>query len=142
MKIRGTKGNDDLFGDFDSDTVHGRKGADFITGGGGDDTLRGGRGTDTLFGGNGNDTLIGGKGRDTFVFNALLSDSSDLYGVDAILDFNPDKDRVVINVPYPAGNYFLYDADTGALEFSLLGADAEVIATLPTGLAGVNVDLL
>lgn len=89
MKIKGTNKDDRLYGTKGDDIIKGKKGADYLNGGDGNDVLKGGRGNDTLYGHDGTDKLIGGKGRDTFIVN---TDSFDI-----IKDYNPDKDRVVLN---------------------------------------------
>ncbi len=74
--VKGTSGNDNLFGNSQSQTLRGRKGDDRITAGAGNDKVFGNKGNDTLVGvkvdaalpGQGEqDILGGGKGADTFV---------------------------------------------------------------------------
>ena len=55
--------------------------------------LDGGGGDDTLNGGTGSDILTGGAGNDSFVFNTVLSASSN---VDQITDFKVARDRIVL----------------------------------------------
>ena len=72
QKIKGTKGDDVLYGGFGADVIKGGKGDDILHGErvadnhwvGGNDRLEGGKGNDVLFGYRGDDTLIGGKGDD------------------------------------------------------------------------------
>lgn len=73
MKIKGTKNNDHL------------------TGTDGFDKIVGGRGSDVLEGNGGFDHLKGGKGSDLFIL-------SDAASVVSILDFQPGKDRIVIDI--------------------------------------------
>jgi Ca2+-binding RTX toxin-like protein len=64
-----------------------------ITGTGGNDTLVGGAGKDTLTGGAGQDLMTGGTGADTFVFNSVVSQTSDSYfnsGLDSITDLTSE----------------------------------------------------
>ena len=71
MKIKGTSGDDYLFGSE------------------GRDTIKGGRGNDTIDGQLGRDKLFGGQGQDTFILS---------YGdaVDRIVDFNPRQDTIAV----------------------------------------------
>jgi hypothetical protein len=62
--LNGDRGNDCLYGGFDSDLLIGGPGHDRLEGGNGDDTLLGGPGADDLYGQQGNDTLDGGPGPD------------------------------------------------------------------------------
>jgi Ca2+-binding RTX toxin-like protein len=54
------------------DDIKGSKGNDWLYGFGGDDKLTGDKGSDYLFGGDGKDLLIGGHGSDYFVFETGL----------------------------------------------------------------------
>lgn len=69
--------------------IKGWKTNDLLAGTDGDDIIKGGRGDDTIAGKGGFDILYGGKGHDTFVIAA-----SDF---DAIADFQPGKDRIIID---------------------------------------------
>lgn len=53
MNIKGTKGNDTIFGTEEKDRIRGWKGDDLILGRAGDDVLRGGKGNDRIYGDNG-----------------------------------------------------------------------------------------
>jgi Ca2+-binding RTX toxin-like protein len=101
--INGDQGNDILLGGPGNDQIFGNAGADVLRGGDGNDTLDGGPGPDTLIGGPGNDLLIsgtgrdvlkGGFGRDTFRFNP---GSTGAGGVDRIVDFNPEQDKIELS---------------------------------------------
>ncbi len=93
--------------DTGNDVIKGKGGNDALSGLGGNDYLLGGTGDDQLFGDNGNDTLIGGGG-DDLVAGGLGDDllkgggGRDLFwldmdsGIDTILDFNTNKDRLVL----------------------------------------------
>jgi len=65
VTVRGTTGNDNLYGLAVADRMYGLEGNDVLASGDGDDTLDGGVGNDTFYGGAGNDTLDGGAGNDT-----------------------------------------------------------------------------
>ncbi|MGB3508497.1 MAG: calcium-binding protein [Microcoleaceae cyanobacterium] len=94
----GEKGRDKIWGNDGNDTLVGRRGFDILLGGNGDDILKGGQGRDRLNGGPGNDTLIGGASIDRFIFNTNQAfDSNDL-GVDAIADFDSDRDIILLDV--------------------------------------------
>ena len=62
--VRGTAGNDIIYGNPRANTLEGLGGRDDLVGGGGDDRLSGGRGDDKLFGEEGRDELNGGTGED------------------------------------------------------------------------------
>lgn len=63
-KIKGSGGNDILFGTNRADIILGRGGNDTISGRGGNDKISGDDGDDRIFGGSGNDHIHGGKGND------------------------------------------------------------------------------
>lgn len=71
--------------------IKGTKGNDTLTGTEGFDKISGGRGSDVLQGDGGADILKGGKGADFFVL-------SDPAAVVTILDFQPGKDRIIIDI--------------------------------------------
>lgn len=94
--IIGTSGTDHL---THSDSIRvemfGHGGNDILTlehGNGG--LLHGDRGMDILDGGPGYDVLWGGKGRDKFVFNDAITSRN----VDALADFQPGRDKIVLDV--------------------------------------------
>jgi Ca2+-binding RTX toxin-like protein len=60
----------------------------------GNDTINGGGGNDQLWGGLGNDRLTGGAGLDSFVFDQVLSSTSNK---DVITDFNVADDRFLLD---------------------------------------------
>jgi Ca2+-binding RTX toxin-like protein len=87
--VRGSSGNDVLYGyggndlingGAGNDVLYGGAGNDQINGGAGSDALSGGPGNDLLDGGAGNDALWGGAGADTFKFDLG-------FGHDRIIDF-------------------------------------------------------
>lgn len=101
---RGTEGND-LMISTGGEILMGLEGDDtLITYG--DSTLMGGEGDDTLVSVGGGAVLNGGEGADTFVINLLeLSDEGDLLDINGapvsptvIDDFNPDEDRLVLDL--------------------------------------------
>jgi len=65
--VKGTEGNDLIYGFSRPETIEGLGGDDTVFARGGDDILVGGPGNDALYGEAGNDTLIGGEGRDILV---------------------------------------------------------------------------
>jgi Ca2+-binding RTX toxin-like protein len=124
--MRGTSGDDDLFGnrrDNDIfglggwDDIRGRAGDDLLVGGSGSDLIFGGSGRDALFGGRGRDLLYGGTGADDFWFDtrhsydiiedfrrndALVIDAGDgtfedVRRRDIDIDHRPDYDRISVD---------------------------------------------
>jgi Ca2+-binding RTX toxin-like protein len=87
--------------------IRGGSGSDALRGGVGTDTIYGGAGTDTINGGADNDSLYGsdsksaGDGvRDTFVFNSVLSGSTNLdtvYGFEAGGNGGTGVDKVFLD---------------------------------------------
>lgn len=81
--------------------IRGRGGSDEINGHGGDDKIFGDErnpterdGNDTINGGAGNDELNGGDGKDSFVFDADLSEKTN---IDTIADFNLKDDTIKLD---------------------------------------------
>lgn len=62
--LRGTGGDNWIYGGAGSDIAYGRGGNDVLIGEAGDDTLWGNEGNDALYGGEGLDRLLGGAGAD------------------------------------------------------------------------------
>ena len=110
MKIRGTKFADYLIGTDEADTI------------------KGGRGRDVIDGGDGDNTLIGGKGADTFLLRA------DADGISVIRDFQPGKDRIVLEAPDQW--WISYDVNTGSI------ASATTAVPVPGGVFGPVVAIL
>ena len=107
LLMQGGAGDDTLLGGSGKDTidagsgddlVHGGAGDDLILGGAGKDTLYGDAGQDSIYGGAGDDLILGGKGDDVLsggTGNDVFAwSSSDLGGVDKILDFDLDEDKL------------------------------------------------
>ena len=97
--MRGTNGDDDLYGNSRNNTIFGLGGWDLLVGyggndlldgGSGDDLLKGGSGSDSLWGGRGKDLLVGGGGPDDFWFDTR-------HRFDVINDFEA-RDSIVIDV--------------------------------------------
>ena len=113
--ITGTPGDDILIGTGAADRITALAGHDELLGQGGDDILDGGEGTDELFAGDGNDlldagpgddyldgrqgddTLTGGPGKDMFAYYARDYDTEVDNGADAIADFNPAEDVILLD---------------------------------------------
>ena len=94
--IRGSRFDDILQGDTNSNELTGLEGNDHIDGRGGDDEIFGGDGDDTLFGGLGNDVLWGGIGRDS-IYGEIGADHLD-GGQDADkLDGGAGMDALVVD---------------------------------------------
>ncbi len=73
-KIRGTKGNDLMYGTGLNDLIDANLGDDIVYGGNGNDEIHGSFGNDTLYGDAGNDKILGGKGNDK-IFGGLGNDN-------------------------------------------------------------------
>lgn len=93
--IAGDPGRDRLRGGAGNDTMDGGAQDDALRGEDGSDVLSGGAGADALLGGAGDDILTGGADRDTFVFASGGGD-------DAITDFEPGVDRLLVPAPAAA----------------------------------------
>ena len=113
------KGNVEIFGGLDNDTITGSKYNDFITGGTGNDVIRGGKGNDTLRGGTpgvdneqntGKDTFVFYKGDGKDVIKGIDGDdviqlanvkkggfTQSLDGDDLVISYNGGKDSITIN---------------------------------------------
>ena len=65
--LKGTNGNDLIFGFEGNDKINGKKGNDCIFGGPGEDKINGGEGNDTIIGGEGDDKINGGDENDTIL---------------------------------------------------------------------------
>ncbi|MCC5964588.1 MAG: hypothetical protein JJU24_00495 [Natronohydrobacter sp.] len=135
----GTEGDDIMFSE----------GGEILRGLGGDDTLIT-SGDSTLLGGEGDDTLIsfgggallnGGEGEDTFVINLLeVTEEGDLLDVNGqpveptvIDDFNPDEDRLVLDL---RNSGLLPDGDESVVLTGVVAPDGE---GLMIQVNGVNV---
>lgn len=90
---------------FVGEAISGRFRRDVLAGFGGDDTIFGLRGADEIEGRGGADTLTGGRGRDAFIYAGDPFDGVDVSapgrsivgGEDTITDFNPRRDRFVVD---------------------------------------------
>ena len=82
LLLKGTSGNDRLYGGAGNDTLYGYSG---------NDLLRGAAGNDKVFGGAGRDTLTGGSGKDTFVFNSKPNAKTNY---DRVTDFVVKDDTI------------------------------------------------
>ncbi|TVP71365.1 MAG: hypothetical protein EA339_10360 [Rhodobacteraceae bacterium] len=102
--VEGTSGRDVIFSSG-GEVVRGFAGDDtLITDG--DSTLRGGAGDDTLMSIGGDAFLRGGTGEDTFIIvpldttgdGDLLDRNGNAVAPTVVLDFNPDEDRLVLDL--------------------------------------------
>lgn len=135
----GGAGRDTLFGGTGSDTLSGGSGRDLLTGGTGADSLGGGTGRDTLSASRGADTLEGGAGSDTFLID--LEDGS---GPKRIVDFNLNRDTLVLDVDAAMADIPLADFLTDAISFGGVGAvlDLGTLTLRMTGLVDSDLEAL
>jgi Ca2+-binding RTX toxin-like protein len=90
-------GNDRVNAGGGDDTLIGGTGRDLLRGQAGSDSIEGGGGNDRLIGGAGDDVLIGGAGSDRFIFQTNRRFRQRALGVDAIVDFNPSEDSIILD---------------------------------------------
>jgi Ca2+-binding RTX toxin-like protein len=92
--IKGSAGEDIIFGQGGDDTIDGDDGDDMLFGGRGRDTIHGGDGDDKLFGGPQHDKLVGGPGKDLVRQGGSDNDSdADEDLVVDVLDRNPSSEQ-------------------------------------------------
>ncbi|MBK5958807.1 hypothetical protein CCR97_11380 [Rhodoplanes elegans] len=113
--IYGDAGDDILGGHAGDDRLHGGDGNDKLYGDIGDDLITGGTGSDWIEGGAGNDRLWGDAGADQFAFGTSS-------GADAIMDFDPTVDRLVLN----GQSFTLHDVSEG-LRIDLSGGGTIIV---------------
>jgi Ca2+-binding RTX toxin-like protein len=135
---RGTRFNDSIAGAGNDESIRGRLGSDMIWGRGGDDKLWGdeksdrqGDGNDTINGGAGNDWMRGGGGKDRFVFDAKLSEKTN---IDTIEDFNVKDDTLILdNAIFAVGKAGKFDAALFADAKSEIGGKTRIIYDTKSG---------
>ena len=88
---------ENIIGDTGNDRLIGNSLNNTLTGSGGNDQLTGQDGNDTLIGGSGDDLLTGGNGSDNFIFSSNGAFNSSNLGIDAIADFSPGSDKIVLS---------------------------------------------
>lgn len=164
--VTGNSVANSISGNSGNDKLYGGSGNDSLSGGAGNDYLSGDSGNDTLSGGAGNDTLSGGSGADVFLFNAALSNTTN---VDRITDFSVKDDTIefddavfkaftktgaISSGAYLAsstgkakdgGDHVIYDTKTGDLYYDSNGSasgGSSLVAHLSTGLALTYKDFL
>ena len=138
---QGGYGNDLIFGNNVNNILSGLRGNDTISGGWGRDTISGGDGNDRINGGLGADILTGGDGRDAFIFNTVVTPTSNL---DNVTYFSKGYDRLELdNAIFPgpqagalkaanfaanaagkaqdANDFIVYETDTGKLFYDADG---------------------
>ena len=97
--IEGFDGDDILYGGVGNDTLSGNTGKNILYGGVGNDTLSGSyQGNNVLYGGDGNDNLSGGIGSDTLTGGAgkdQFSLDTPVNGIDDITDFSVNDDTIL-----------------------------------------------
>jgi Ca2+-binding RTX toxin-like protein len=127
--VFGGSGNDNIFTAFGADSIDGGDGNDNVEAGGGNDTVIAGIGNDFVMGGGSSDSLLGGDGNDTLDGG----DSSDT------LNGGNGNDRILAGgsgdtILASRGNDTIDGGDgTDLMDYSALGANARVVATLAAG---------
>lgn len=112
-----------------------------LKGEGGNDTLRGGTKNDTLVGDSGNDSLTGGTGSDRFVYATEVSFASSNVGVDKVIDFTKNTDKLVLSkttfasLASKIGNSFSVASDFTAVASDLLvgASSGKIVYSKATG---------
>nr|WP_312896992.1 peroxidase family protein [Microvirga soli] len=86
LLVKGTRGDDNLYGGDGNDRLYGDKGNDTLDGKAGHDRLYGGDGNDLLRGGAGADRMWGDKGKDTYEVDNHKDDTVESrdHGTDAV----------------------------------------------------------
>lgn len=142
-KVEGTQFADTIAGDGRANELRGGGGSDAIRGRGGDDTLWGdepgtrGR-NDTLSGGAGRDMMTGGGGKDVFVFDAKLSEKTN---VDTIADFNGRDDTIALDrAVFAVGMAGRLDADLFAGAKGDIDGDTRIIYDRGSGNLAYDAD--
>jgi Ca2+-binding RTX toxin-like protein len=121
----GSSSNDSLNGTSSDDLINGLAGNDSLNGLGGNDILIGSTGNDALSGGEGNDILTGGDGADRFLFSSRAAFTSASLGIDNLIDFQPNRDRVVLSkTTFPALTSAVGAGLTDRSDFALVSTDA------------------
>lgn len=127
-RINGTEDDDQISGDWRSNTLDGNEGDDTIYGYGDNDYIYGASGNDYLNGGEGDDYISGGSGADTIV---------DLWGVDRILGGSGNDD-----IRVRGGDWFRYDnVEGGDGNDTLRLTDQHIIAYGGAGNDTIYTDL-
>ena len=147
VNATGNNQSNNLVGNAGANTLSGGLGTDALVGGAGNDSLNGGADNDTLSGGLGNDVLTGGTGGDRFVFDSILSATTN---VELVSDFVLGEDELQLSksvfstlgtantdldaLQFRAGAGFtagattahriIYDTDTGSLFYDRDGSGA------------------
>ena len=120
---------ENIISDSGNDRLTGNSLNNTLTGGGGNDQLTGQDGNDSLIGGSGDDLLTGGNGSDNFIFSSNSVFNSSNLGIDAIADFTPGSDKIVLSkaiftaLQSVIGNGFSQPAEFASV------ADDDLVAT-------------
>ena len=120
---------ENIISDSGNDRLTGNSLNNTLTGGGGNDQLTGQDGNDSLIGGSGDDLLTGGNGSDNFIFSSNSVFNSSNLGIDAIADFTPGSDKIVLSkaiftaLQSSIGNGFSQPAEFASV------ADDDLVAT-------------
>ena len=118
-------------GNNGANTLTGNSAANILKGLNGNDVIDGGAGNDQIHGGAGHDSLNGGTGADAFLFNTLLSASTNL---DHILDFVHAIDEIRLeNAVFTTVATGALSATAFRLGTTALDADDRILYDAATG---------
>ena len=154
----GTVDNDGISGFGGNDFIAGDSGDDTLLGGAGNDTIYGDGGNDWVSGGAGNDSVSGSGGQDDIVFHEfgtanadtvsnfatawdmLRFDGSAFSGLGGAGEFAAGDGRFYAAAgasgAHDGDDRLIYNTSTGQLYYDADGqggADAQLVATLPSG---------
>jgi Ca2+-binding RTX toxin-like protein len=125
--LEGMLGNDSLKGATGNDVMGGGDGSDTLTGGASSDAMGGGYGNDVLIGDSGNDHLAGGNGNDQFIYDTSTVFATNQVGVDRIIDFFSDADKIVLDkTTFSALSSIAGNGFNIASEFAVVVSDTAV----------------
>jgi Ca2+-binding RTX toxin-like protein len=133
--VKGTSGDDSLYGDSNAnslfgnagdDVIEGREGADYLEGNAGADIINGGADKDTIYGGADNDQLTGGAGNDTLYGEAGLDT---LIGSEGDDTFSGGADSDTLTY-VSAGSSITVTLGNGSTDFGSIVSSTEGTDTL------------
>jgi Ca2+-binding RTX toxin-like protein len=123
----GDEGEDLLYAFGGGNQLLGGDGNDILIGTSANgDRLDGESGEDLMTGGSGNDTLTGSAGSDRFIFDVKSEFAAAKFGIDAIADFEPNADKIVLSKStFTAIASNVGDGFSAAGDFAIVTNDAD-----------------